>query len=59
MIRAGVLTDDKDRIGKIEIFERYGAFTKAQHLFHSGAARFMAHIRTIGQIVRAKLPHEM
>ncbi len=58
MIRPRILTDDKDRIGQIEIFERDRAFTKPKSFFHAGAAGFVAHVRAVRQIVRAELPHE-
>src|SRR5437588_12794579 len=58
MIRTGILSDDEDRVTKIEIFEHDRALAEAQRLFHSGAAGFMTHIRAIGQIVRAELSNE-
>src|SRR5437763_9909110 len=58
MIRAGILADDENRIAELEIFQRHCTLAKAERFFHSGAARFMAHVRTVRQIVRAELPHE-
>ena len=58
MIRAGILTDDKDCVGEIKIIERDGALAEADRFFHPGAAGFVAHVRTIGQIVRPKLSNE-
>src|SRR6185503_13485004 len=58
MIGAGVLADHKNRIGQIEILEGHGAFAKPERLFHAGATGFVTHVRTIGQIVGAELPHK-
>ena len=58
MIRAGILTDNKNRIAQIEVFQRHCSLAEPQRLFHAGAARLMTHIRAVRQIVRAELSHE-
>src|ERR1051326_7341506 len=58
MVRAGILTNDEDRIAQIKVFERNRSLAKTQRLFHAGAAGFMTHVRTVRQIVRAEVPDE-
>ena len=42
----------------LEVLERHRAFADADALVQRGAARFVAHVRAVGQIVRAELPRE-
>ena len=58
MIRTGILSDDEDRVTKIEILEHDRALAETERLFHSGAAGFMTHVRAVGQVVRSKLSYE-
>ena len=58
MIRPGILPDDKDRVGEVKVFKRYRPLAKTEGFLHSGAARFMTHVRAVRQIVRAKLSHK-
>src|SRR5689334_9339807 len=58
MIRARILTDDEDRVGFVEIFERDSSLAHSDRFTQSRAARLVTHVRTIRQIVSAKLAHE-
>ena len=42
----------------LEVFERHATFADADGFVEGRAARFMAHVRAIRQIVRAELPRE-
>ena len=48
----------KNRIGVIEVLQFHAALTDADHFVQRHAARLMAHVRAIRQIVGAELPHE-
>src|ERR1700736_3665627 len=58
MIGAGILANDENRISQIEIVKGYRTLPAADGFAERGAARFVAHVRTIRQIVGAELPHE-
>ena len=58
MIRAGILTDDEDRIGMIEVFERDRSLPDADRFAQRSAARLVTHVRAVRQIVGAKLSDE-
>ena len=44
MVRAGILTDNKDCIGQLKVIEGDGAFAETERLFHSRAAGFVTHV---------------
>jgi hypothetical protein len=58
VVRAGVLADDEDGVGESEVFERDRALADADGLGQRAAARLVAHVRAVGQVVRAELPDE-
>src|ERR1051326_4666497 len=58
MIGAGILPNDKDRFRAIEVFERDCSLPDSDRLAQRSATRFVTHVRTIRQVIRAKLPHE-
>ena len=53
MIRPWILPDHEDAIGILQFFQRHRALADADSLAQSVAARFMAHVRTVRQIVRS------
>ena len=57
-ICAGILPDHEDRVRLVEILEQNGAFANADALGQADAGRLMAHVGTVGKVVRAKAPHE-
>ena len=58
MIGAGVLSDDENRLGQLEVFERHGSLAGADRFTQRRAARFVTHVGTVRKIVGAKLPDE-
>ena len=58
VIGAGILADEQNGFGFLQILERDRSFADADRLLHGHAARFMAHVGAIGQVVGAELPHE-
>src|SRR2546421_1074825 len=58
MTRAGILSDDEDRFGQLEIVERDCAFADADCFRKRAARRLVAHVRAVGQVVRAELAYE-
>ena len=55
MIRSRVLPEDKYAVGFFEIFQRNAAFADADAFVQGRAARLVAHVRTVRQIVRPEL----
>jgi hypothetical protein len=53
MVGAGVLADDEDGVGFFEVLEQDGSLAAADGLFERDAARLVAHVRAIGNVVRA------
>ena len=53
MVRAGVLADDEDQVGFVDIVQRHGALADADGLVQRGTARLVAHVRAVGQVVGA------
>ncbi len=58
MICARVLPKDEDQLGLLEIVKPDRPLAYADRRAQRRSARFMAHIRAVGQVVRAELPHE-
>ena len=58
VVRARILPENQDDLGPIEVVERNGPFADADGRREGGAARFVAHVRTVGQVIRAELTHE-
>ena len=58
VIRCRVLADDKNRVSLREISQLYTAFPDADHFIQCRAARFVAHVRAIRQIVGPELADE-
>ncbi len=58
MIGAGILADDEDRVGMLKIRDPHGRFADADRFVQTRAARFVAHVRAVGQVVGAELAGE-
>ncbi len=58
MVGAGVLAEDDDQVGFLEIFQQHRALADTDRLVHRHAAGFVAHVGTIRQVVGAELPDE-
>ena len=58
MVGAGVLAEDEDRIGQLEIVQRDRALAGADLRLHGDAGRLVAHVGAVGEIVGAVLAHE-
>ncbi|MDQ0606549.1 hypothetical protein QFZ83_000720 [Variovorax sp. W1I1] len=58
MVGAGVLAEDEDGVGLLEIFERDRALAHADLRTHAAAAGLVAHVRAVGKIVGAVLADE-
>ena len=58
MAGAGVLADDEDRVGVREVLELDRGLADADRFGQPRAARFVAHVRAVGQVVRAELARE-
>ena len=57
-VGAGILTDDEDRVGVLEIVEKDGALADPDALGEADAGRLVAHVGAIREVVGAKLPDE-
>ena len=55
MICPGILAEDEDAVGFLEILERHTTFADADAFLQGRAARFMTHVRAVRQVVRSKL----
>ena len=53
MIRAGVLPHDDDRVGFVDVTQGDGALADTYGLPETDAARFVAHVRAVRQVVRS------
>ena len=58
MVRAGILSDDKNRVGVLEVLEFHATFAYPDAFVQRRATRLVTHVRAIGQIVGAELPRE-
>jgi hypothetical protein len=58
VVGAGVLADDEDRVGQLQVVEHHGALAHAEGLRHARAAGFVAHVRAVGEVVGAVGAHE-
>jgi hypothetical protein len=58
VVGAGVLADDEDRVGELEVVERDGALADADGLGEAAARRLVAHVGAVGQVVGAELADE-
>ena len=54
----GVVADQEDRLGMFEIVEDYRPLADTDRRRQPAARRFVAHVRTVGKIVRPELAHE-
>ncbi|RMS64340.1 hypothetical protein ALP62_05489 [Pseudomonas syringae pv. aceris] len=54
----GVLADDKNRVGVLEIFQRRGAFADPDRLGQRRSGGFMAHVRAVREVGHAVQPTE-
>ena len=55
---AGVLADDEDAVGVREVLDLHGRLADADRLGQPEAARLVAHVRAVGQVVGAELARE-
>jgi len=53
VVGAGVLANDKNRIGMFQVVEHHGAFAHAQALDHAHRAGFVTHVRAVREVVGA------
>jgi hypothetical protein len=51
----GVLTEDEDRIGLIEVLEEHRSLADADRVRQPDARRLVAHVRAVGKVVRSVL----
>ena len=58
MVRAGILAEDEDRLREFEILQRHRTLAAAELFGERHAGRFVAHVRTVGQVVGAVFAHE-
>ncbi len=58
MVGAGVLAENEDRIGVIEILQRHRALADADGFGQGHAAGLVAHVRAVGKIVGAEAATE-
>ncbi|MNM99939.1 hypothetical protein D3C81_1125170 [compost metagenome] len=58
VVGAGVLADDEDRIGMLQVVKHHGAFTHAEAFDHAHRAGFVAHVGAVRKVVGAVGPHE-
>ena len=55
VVGAGVLAKYEDRIGVVEIFQRYRALTDTDGFGEGDAAGLVAHVRAVGKLLVPKL----
>src|SRR2546423_10885271 len=55
MIRARILSENENPVRLFEILQCYAAFPDTDHFVKRGAARFVTHVRTVRQVIRAEL----
>ena len=58
MIGSRILSDNENAVGLLEIFHLHTSFADADAFVQGRTTRFVAHIRTIRQIIGTKLPNE-
>src|SRR6185312_1102572 len=58
MACSGILADDENGVRVREVLDRDRGLAKPDHLGQAGAARFVAHVRAVRQIVGAELATE-
>ena len=58
VVRPRVLPGDDQQISVVDVGDRHGALADAERLSESGSARLVAHVRAVGQVVRAVATHE-
>ena len=54
----GFWPDDQQQVGLVDVVERHRALAHADGLAERRAARLVAHVRAVGQVVGAELAHE-
>ena len=54
MVGARVLAENEDRVGMVEIVKTDGAFADADAALQTGAARFVAHIGAVREVIGAR-----
>ena len=58
VVGAGVLADDEQQLGLVDVLQRDGPLAHADRLGEGDAARLVAHVRAVGEVVRTEQPHE-
>ena len=58
MVGTGILSRDDDHLGLVKVLKLGGAFSDTQGFPEGGSTSFMAHVRTVGHIVRSESPGE-
>ncbi|MNK43231.1 hypothetical protein D3C87_619310 [compost metagenome] len=56
MVGAGILPDDENGVGLLEILKQHGALADADRFLQADAARFVAHVGAVGEIIGAVEP---
>ncbi|MNZ44281.1 hypothetical protein D3C78_619110 [compost metagenome] len=58
VVGAGVLADDEDRVGMLQVVKHHSAFAHAEAFDHAHRAGFVAHVGAVRKVVGAVGPHE-
>ena len=58
VVASGVLADDEDELGLVDVVEAHAALTDPGHLGQRDGRRLVAHVRAVRQVVRAEGAHE-
>ena len=58
MVGAGVVSDGKDGVAVVEVFQRHRALADADGLRQADAGRFVTHVGAVGEIIGAVLARE-
>jgi hypothetical protein len=54
VVRSGILTDHEDRVGQSKVPQGDGALADPDRLGQAHTRRFVAHVRTVGEIIGSK-----
>ena len=58
MIRSRVLAEDENAVALLKVIQRHASLADADGFVERRAARFVAHVRAVRQVVCAELPGE-
>ena len=57
VVGAGVLADDHDQVGGVDVLEQHRPLADPDRVGERGAAGLVAHVRAVGQVVGAEAAH--